>query len=90
MHSVALDKLYCVAAYPPRVAIVTVGVASTYPPPQVPLIIFKREKEIARRLELKQMWVVEEATSLRDQWDRLVVTSQSFPRNYFDKQVRNL
>ena len=54
---------------------------------QVPLIIFKREKEIARKLELKQLWVSEDPECLRDRWDWLLVTSHTFPRNYFDKQV---
>lgn len=54
---------------------------------KVPLIIFKREKEIARKLEHKQLWVSHDPASLQDWWDGLVVSSHSFPRNYFDKQA---
>ena len=73
---------------------------------QVPLIIFKREKEIARRLETKQMWVWSRPGSpgvtnlwewgvadwwvwLRDVWDGIVISAPSFPRNYWDKQVKD-
>ena len=31
---------------------------------------------------------MEEPESLEDKWDGIVVRSYSFPRNYFDKQVK--
>ena len=37
---------------------------------------------------MKQLWVTEEPETLEDRWDGIVVRSSSFPRNYFDKQVK--
>ena len=56
---------------------------------QVPLIIFKREKQVARRLEKMRLWIT--STPLEswvDKWDSLVVGSVTFPRLYWDKQVK--
>ena len=74
---------------------------------QVPLIIFKREKEIARRLETKHTWLGSRPgwsagignvwewgmadcwAWLCDMWDSTVISAPSFPRNYWDKQVKD-
>ena len=45
---------------------------------QVPLAIFKREKEVARKLEFDGMWIVEQPTKddLQNQWDRLAISTR--------------
>ena len=45
---------------------------------QVPLAIFKREKEIARSLEFDGMWITEEPSKddFRNQWDRLAISTR--------------
>ena len=57
---------------------------------QVPLIIFKREKEVARKLEFDGLYISEEPRDddIAGQWDRLVISCPSFPSNYWDKFVK--
>ena len=56
---------------------------------KVPLVIFKREKEIARKLEFEGLWVTEQPEEdLKAQWDKLVLSTQSFPESYWDKFVK--
>lgn len=58
---------------------------------KVPLAIFKREKEIARRLEFEGLYIGEpsdEEEGLKSFWDRLVISTKSFPVNYWDKFVK--
>ncbi|XP_077975839.1 ryanodine receptor 2-like isoform X3 [Styela clava] len=57
---------------------------------KVPLVIFKREKEVARKLEFAGLYVTEEPSDddLTGQWDRLVISCPSFPSNYWDKFVK--
>ncbi|KAM6956587.1 ryanodine receptor 2-like [Aplochiton taeniatus] len=57
---------------------------------KVPLVIFKREKELARRLEFDGLYVTKQPPEddIRGQWDRLVVNTPSFPSNYWDKFVK--
>ncbi|XP_054285011.1 ryanodine receptor isoform X1 [Macrosteles quadrilineatus] len=57
---------------------------------KVPLAIFKREKEIARRLEFDGLYVVEqpEDDDIKAHWDKLVISAKSFPVNYWDKFVK--
>ncbi|EJW76482.1 hypothetical protein WUBG_12610 [Wuchereria bancrofti] len=62
---------------------------------QIPLITFKREKEVARRLMFDGCWLTEdddEERSLTNTvfWyiDRIVISSKSFPMKYWDKFVR--
>ena len=53
------------------------------------MIIFKREKQVARRLEKLRLWIT--ATPLEswsDKWDSVVIGSATFPRLYWDKQVK--
>ena len=57
---------------------------------QIPLVIFKREKRIARELEKNHLWVVSSKPleTWEDWWDRIVVGASTFPRNYWDKRVK--
>nr|XP_043902413.1 ryanodine receptor 2-like [Solea senegalensis] len=57
---------------------------------KVPLVIFKREKEVARRLEFDGLYVTKQPPEedIRGQWDRLVINTPSFPSNYWDKFVK--
>ncbi|XP_061692591.1 ryanodine receptor 2 [Syngnathoides biaculeatus] len=57
---------------------------------KVPLVIFKREKELARRLEFDGLYVTQQPPEedIKGQWDRLVINTVSFPSNYWDKFVK--
>uniref|UniRef100_A0A3P8S6G8 Ryanodine receptor 2 n=1 Tax=Amphiprion percula TaxID=161767 RepID=A0A3P8S6G8_AMPPE len=57
---------------------------------KVPLVIFKREKEVARRLEFDGLYVTVQPPEedIKGQWDRLVINTPSFPSNYWDKFVK--
>ncbi|NXR63264.1 RYR3 protein, partial [Rhadina sibilatrix] len=57
---------------------------------QVPLVVFKREKEVARKLEFDGLYITEQPTEddIKGQWDRLVINTPSFPNNYWDKFVK--
>uniref|UniRef100_X1Z8I7 Ryanodine receptor n=1 Tax=Capitella teleta TaxID=283909 RepID=X1Z8I7_CAPTE len=57
---------------------------------KVPLVVFKREKEIARSLEFDGMWVAEQPSDddIRGHWDKLVISTRSFPYKYWDKFVK--
>uniref|UniRef100_A0A8C4QC96 Ryanodine receptor 2b (cardiac) n=1 Tax=Eptatretus burgeri TaxID=7764 RepID=A0A8C4QC96_EPTBU len=57
---------------------------------KVPLVIFKREKEVARRLEFDGLYITEQPSEddIKGQWDRLVINTLSFPNKYWDKFVK--
>jgi len=57
---------------------------------KVPLLIFKREKEIAKKLEFEGMWIAEQPSEddLRSHWDKLVIRTSSYPAVYWDKFVK--
>ena len=57
---------------------------------KVPLVIFKREKEIARKLEFEGLYIAEQPgdDDLKAHWDKLVLSTQSFPESYWDKFVK--
>ncbi|KAM9848015.1 LOW QUALITY PROTEIN: ryanodine receptor 2-like [Aulostomus maculatus] len=57
---------------------------------KVPLVIFKREKEVARRLEFDALYVTVQPPEedIKGHWDRLVINTLSFPSNYWDKFVK--
>ncbi|XP_063059704.1 ryanodine receptor 1-like [Engraulis encrasicolus] len=57
---------------------------------KIPLVIFKREKELARKLEFDGLYITEqpEDDDIKGQWDRLVLNTPSFPKNYWDKFVK--
>lgn len=44
---------------------------------QIPLVIFKREKELARKLEFDGLFITEqpEDDDIKGQWDRLVLNT---------------
>ncbi|KAI4801160.1 hypothetical protein KUCAC02_000086 [Chaenocephalus aceratus] len=50
----------------------------------------KREKEVARKLEFDGLYITEQPSEddIKGQWDRLVINTQSFPNNYWDKFVK--
>ena len=47
-------------------------------PQQVPLCLFKREKEIARKLEFDGQWIAEQPTrdDIKGQWDSLAISTR--------------
>lgn len=57
---------------------------------KVPLAIFKREKEIARSLEFDGLYISEQPAEddIKGHWDKLVISTKSFPVNYWDKFVK--
>uniref|UniRef100_A0A671MJD1 Ryanodine receptor 3-like n=1 Tax=Sinocyclocheilus anshuiensis TaxID=1608454 RepID=A0A671MJD1_9TELE len=57
---------------------------------KVPLVVFKREKEIARKLEFDGLYITEQPSDddIKGQWDRLVIATPSFPNNYWDKFIK--
>ncbi|XP_071036526.1 ryanodine receptor [Parasteatoda tepidariorum] len=57
---------------------------------KVPLAIFKREKEIARAVEIDGLYISEQPAEddLKGHWDKLVISTKSFPVNYWDKFVK--
>ncbi|XP_076834092.1 ryanodine receptor 3 isoform X2 [Brachyhypopomus gauderio] len=57
---------------------------------KVPLVVFKREKEIGRKLEFDGLYITEQPSDddIKGQWDRLVINTPSFPNNYWDKFVK--
>ncbi|XP_034436295.1 ryanodine receptor 3 isoform X5 [Hippoglossus hippoglossus] len=57
---------------------------------KVPLVVFKREKEIARELEFDGLFITEQPSDddIKGQWDRLVINTPSFPSNYWDKFIK--
>jgi ryanodine receptor 2 len=57
---------------------------------KVPLVVFKREKEVARSLEFEGLWIVDQPSDddLKGHWDKLVISTRSFPDKYWDKFVK--
>lgn len=57
---------------------------------KVPLVIFKREKEIARKLEFEGLYIAEQPDDddIKAHWDKLVLSTVSFPQSYWDKFVK--
>nr|CAI5848298.1 unnamed protein product [Callosobruchus analis] len=71
-------------------SVVSLAMLIAYYHLKVPLAIFKREKEIARRLEFEGLYIAEqpEDDDLKSHWDKLVISAKSFPVNYWDKFVK--
>ncbi|ODN01392.1 Ryanodine receptor 44F [Orchesella cincta] len=71
-------------------SIISLAMLFAYYHLKIPLAIFKREKEIARRLEFDGLYLAEqpEDDDLKAHWDRLVISAKSFPVNYWDKFVK--
>ncbi|BFZ07812.1 hypothetical protein BsWGS_10847 [Bradybaena similaris] len=57
---------------------------------KVPLVIFKREKDLARQLEFDGLYIVEQPSDddVKAHWDKLVLSTQSYPESYWDKFVK--
>ena len=57
---------------------------------QVPLVVFKREKEVSRSLEFDGMWIAEQPSDddIKGHWDKLVISTRCFPDKYWDKFVK--
>ncbi|KAJ8959410.1 hypothetical protein NQ318_022100 [Aromia moschata] len=71
-------------------SIVSLAMLIAYYHLKVPLAIFKREKEIARRLEFEGLYIAEQPDDddLKSHWDKLVISAKSFPINYWDKFIK--
>merc|ERR1711892_1585901 len=54
---------------------------------KIPLAIFKREKQISRKMEFDGIYIAEqpEDDDLNGHWDKMVISAKSFPVNYWDK-----
>lgn len=54
------------------------------------MVIFKREKELARKLEFEGLYIVEQPgdDDVKAHWDKLVLSTQSFPESYWDKFIK--
>merc|ERR1719427_205100 len=57
---------------------------------KIPLAIFKREKQISRKMEFDGIYISEqpEDDDLNGHWDKMVISAKSFPVNYWDKFVK--
>ena len=57
---------------------------------QVPLVLFKREKEVCRNLEFEGKWIAEQPSDddIMGHWDKIVISTKSFPDKYWDKFVK--
>ncbi|XP_075257500.1 ryanodine receptor 2-like isoform X3 [Convolutriloba macropyga] len=57
---------------------------------KVPLVIFQREKEVSRKLEFEGLYLTTqpEWNDFRAKLDSLVISSRSFPMNFWDKFVK--
>jgi len=71
-------------------SITSLGMLIAYYCLKTPLVVFKREKEICRLLEFEGLWVTEqpEDDDLKGHWDKLVLSTPSFPDMYWDKFVK--
>jgi ryanodine receptor 2 len=71
-------------------SLVAFGMMVAYYVLKVPLVIFKREKEIARKLEFEGLWIAEQPSEddLRSHWDKLVLSTRTYPGMYWDKFVK--
>ena len=56
----------------------------------MPLVVFQREKEVSRKLEFEGLYLTSqpEWNNFRAKWDGVVVSSRSFPVNFWDKFVK--
>lgn len=95
LETVHVDEDYFYIAHVIGVAaflhsLVSLAMLIAYYHLKVPLAIFKREKEIARRLEFDGLFITEqpEDDDIKSHWDKLVISAKSFPVNYWDKFVK--
>ncbi|XP_017777975.1 PREDICTED: ryanodine receptor [Nicrophorus vespilloides] len=95
LELVHVDEDYFYMAHVMRLAAILHSIASlamliAYYHLKVPLAIFKREKEIARRLEFEGIYIAVQPDDnlIKSLWDKLVISAKSFPVNYWDKFVK--
>ena len=55
---------------------------------KLPLAIFKREKEISRAMEFDGLYIEQNTENMSGRWDKIVVSTPSFPVLYWDKFVK--
>lgn len=56
---------------------------------KLPLVIFKREKEISRAMEFDGLYITEQnVDSYQSKWDKTAISTPSFPGLYWDKFVK--
>lgn len=56
---------------------------------KLPLVIFKREKEISRAMEFDGLYIIEQnVDENKSKWDKIVISTPSFPGLYWDKFVK--
>jgi len=92
---VHVDEKYFYLEYIIRVlgithAIVSFCMCIAYYNLKIPLALFKREKEVARRMEFDGLYLAEqpEDDDMKGHWDKLVISAKSFPALYWDKFVK--
>ncbi|BES99791.1 ryanodine receptor [Nesidiocoris tenuis] len=95
LELVHVDEDFFYMAHVIRVAaiihtLVSLALLIAYYQLKVPLAIFKREKEIARRLEFDGLYIAEQPddNDFKSHWDKLVISAKSFPVSYWDKFVK--
>lgn len=83
LEMVHVDEDFYYMAHVMRLAailhsIVSLAMLIAYYNLKVPLAIFKREKEIARRLEFEGLYIAEqpEDDDLKSHWDKLVISAK--------------
>ena len=56
---------------------------------KLPLVIFKKEKEISRAMEFEGLYITDQTPEgYFAKWDNIVISSPSFPNRYWDKFVK--
>lgn len=81
---------YLVSTFAIIHAIVSFCMVIAYYNLKVPLGIFKREKEVARKMEFEGLYISEqpEDDDIKAHWDKLVISAKSFPCLYWDKFIK--
>ncbi|KAL5285595.1 hypothetical protein ACFFRR_007348 [Megaselia abdita] len=93
LESVQVDEEYFYVEHILRCCAITHSIISfcmlvAYYQLKVPLGIFKREKEIARRMEFEGVYISGPPEDMGVKWDGIVISSKSFPVNYWDKFIK--
>ena len=81
---------YIIRAFGITHALLSLCMVLAYYNLKVPLGIFKREKEVARRMEFDGLYLCEqpEDDDIKAHWDKLVISAKSFPCLYWDKFIK--
>ncbi|XP_014664679.1 PREDICTED: ryanodine receptor-like isoform X2 [Priapulus caudatus] len=87
-HSAILDPTIRLLAFIHSAVAFSMLIAYYYL--KVPLFIFKREKEVCRSLLFDGLYVAEQPSEddIKAHWDKLVISTRSFPENYWDKFIK--